>query len=107
MDSEFIKPFRIKNIVKPVGRCATLKFESAATIILTICIFLSLYFALLSFQEINDASKGQFVTFAAYFLVMGIVILTCMIVYTGVKRAFPKMESRLKNSKEPPEPEET
>jgi FtsH-binding integral membrane protein len=84
-----------------------LKFESVAAIVLTICIFLSLYFAILSFEEMNDVSKGQFVTFAAYFLIMGIVLLTCMIVYTGVKRAFPKMESRIKQSQEPREPEET
>jgi hypothetical protein len=83
-----------------------LKFESVALIILTICLFLSFYFAFLSFQELDDALKKQLVTLAAYTLITGIVILACMTIFLGIKRAFPKVESRLKNSEEKSEPDE-
>jgi FtsH-binding integral membrane protein len=84
-----------------------LKVESAAVATLIVCIFLSFYLAFLSFQEIDDSLKKQLVTLAAYFLITGVVILACMTVYLSIKRAFPKMESRLKNSEETSEPDET
>ena len=83
-----------------------MKVESAAVAILIVCIFLSFYFALLSFQGIDDTLKKQLVTFAAYSLITGVVILACMTIYIGLKRAIPKVESRLKNSKEPSKPDE-
>jgi uncharacterized membrane protein len=69
-----------------------LKVESAAVATLIVCIFLSFYFAFLSFQGIDDALKKQLVTFAIYFLITGVVILACMAIYIGLKRAFPKVE---------------
>ena len=77
-----------------------MRFESIAVMILIVCIFLSFYFAFLSFQEIDDTLKKQLVTFAAYTLITGVVIMACMTIYMGLKRIFPKMESRLKQSKE-------
>jgi uncharacterized membrane protein len=68
--------------------------------VLIVCIFLSFYFAFLSFQEIDDTLKKQLVTFAACTLITGIVIMACMTIYVGLKRVFPKMESRLKQSNE-------
>jgi FtsH-binding integral membrane protein len=100
----------IKNLVKlnqPKGDAFNLKVESIAVVTLMICIFLSFYFAYLSIQEIDDTLKKQLVTFAAYTLITGIVIMACMTIYIGLKRAFPKMESRLKRSEEPSEPDET
>jgi hypothetical protein len=83
-----------------------LKVESAAVAVFTVCIFLSFYFAFLSFQGIDDALKKQLVTFAVYFLITGVVILACMTIYMGLKRAFPKMEIRQKNSEERSKPDE-
>jgi FtsH-binding integral membrane protein len=83
-----------------------LKVESAAVATLIVCIFLSFYFAFLSFQGIDDALKKQLVTFAVYFLITGVVILTCMTIYTGLKRAFPKVGIRQKNSEETSKPDE-
>jgi hypothetical protein len=65
-----------------------LKVGSIAAIILTICIFLSFYFTSLSFQEINNASKKQLVTFAASSLITGVMILACFAVYSGIKKLF-------------------
>jgi hypothetical protein len=48
-----------------------MKVESIAVVILTICIFLSFYFAFLSFQEIDVAVKKQLLTFTAYSLIAG------------------------------------
>ena len=84
-----------------------LKAESIIVTILIICIFLSFYFAYLSFQEINETLKKQLVTLAAYSLIAGIVIMACMTIYLSLKRAFPKMETRQKRSKEPIEDKDT
>jgi FtsH-binding integral membrane protein len=89
------------------GDAFDLKFESVIVIILMVCIFLSFYFAYLSFQEIDDTLKKQLVTLAAYTLITGVVIMACMTIYIGLKRAFPKMETRLKRNEEPSEPGKT
>lgn len=77
-----------------------LKVESAAAVVLAFCIFLSFYFALLSFQAIDDALKKQLVALAAYVLMSGVIILTVLIIHTGIKKAFSTVEDQLRSSEE-------
>jgi Flp pilus assembly pilin Flp len=79
---------------------SSLKVESAAAVVLTVCIFLSFYFALLSFQAIDDALKKQLVTLAAYILMSGVIILTVLIIHTGIKKAFSSVGDQLRSSEE-------
>jgi len=73
--------------------------ESAVLAACTVCIFFSFYFAFLSFQLVDDALKKESVTFAAYSLITGVVLLACLIVYLGIKKAFLKnVESRLEGA---------
>ncbi|MEM3597292.1 MAG: hypothetical protein QXJ53_04115 [Candidatus Bathyarchaeia archaeon] len=65
-----------------------MRFESAAMVVFTICIFLSFYFVYLSFQTIEDAMRKQFVAFAAYSLLTGVITLACVAVYIQLKRTF-------------------
>jgi NADH:ubiquinone oxidoreductase subunit 6 (subunit J) len=64
--------------------------ESIIVVILAICIFLSFYFTVLSFQTVDDALKKQLVTLAAYSLITGVVIFACLMIYLGIKKAFSK-----------------
>jgi uncharacterized membrane protein len=82
-----------------------LKVESATVVVFAMCIFLSFYFTFLSFQTIEDALKKQLVTFAAYFIISGAVILAILMIHTGIKKAFSRVEDQLKNSEEPLEHE--
>jgi len=83
-----------------------LKAESAAVVVLAICIFLSFYFTFLSFQAVDDVLKKQFVTLAAYFLITGVIIFACLTVHLGVKKAFSRVEAQLRSSEEPSERDE-
>lgn len=76
-----------------------MKVESLAILFITICIFLSFYFAFLSFQTIDDALKKQLVTFAASSLLAGGMILACMTIYLGFKKAFSHLKDQLGRSK--------
>jgi len=67
-----------------------LKAESAIVIAVTICIFLSFYFSLLSFTTTEDLMKQQFVLLAAYSLLSGIIIFSCLIIYLTMKKIFTK-----------------
>jgi NADH:ubiquinone oxidoreductase subunit 6 (subunit J) len=82
-----------------------LKVESATVVVLAICIFLSFYFTFLSFQATEDALKKQLVTFAAYFIISGVVILAILMIHIGIKKAFSRVEDQLKHSEEPLEHE--
>ena len=82
-----------------------LKVESIIVVIVAICIFLSFYFTFLSFQTIDDALKKQFVTLAAYSLITGVMLLACITISLGIKKAFPRVESKLRSRKEPSEHE--
>lgn len=77
-----------------------LKAESAIVIIITVCIFLTFYFALLSFQTIDDTLKKQFVTFATLFLITGGVITACMTIYLGMKKTFIRLKNQIRKNKE-------
>jgi len=79
--------------------------ESIIVVIVAICIFLSFYFTFLSFQTIDDALKKQFVTLAAYSLITGVMLLACITISLGIKKAFPRVESKLRSRKEPSEHE--
>lgn len=65
-----------------------MKVESGAVVTLAVCISLSFYFSFLAFQSNDDAFKKQFVTFAATSVVASVVIVTCLIVYLGIRKAF-------------------
>jgi len=79
--------------------------ESIIVVIVAICIFLSFYFTFLSFQTVDDALKKQFVTLAAYSLITGVMLLACITISLGIKKAFPRVESKLRSRKEPSEHE--
>jgi uncharacterized membrane protein len=79
--------------------------ESITVVIVAICIFLSFYFTFLSFQTVDDALKKQFVTLAAYSLITGVMLLACITISLGIKKAFPRVESKLRSRKEPSEHE--
>jgi len=83
-----------------------LKVESITVVILAICIFLSFYFTFLSFQTVNDALKKQFVTLAASSLITGVIILACITISFGIKKAFSRIEDQLKITEEPSEKDE-
>jgi len=80
-----------------------LKVESIAVTVVTICIFLSFYFAFLSFQSIDDVLKKQLVTFAVSSLITGGIILACMTIYLGIKKAFSRLKEQIRSSEEPAE----
>jgi threonine/homoserine/homoserine lactone efflux protein len=65
-----------------------LKIESASIIVVAVCTFITFYFSFLSFQVADDALKRQFLILAAVFLLAGAIIFSCLMVYSGIKRAF-------------------
>ena len=83
-----------------------LKVESITVVILAICIFLSFYFTFLSFQTVDDALKKQLVTLAASSLITGVIMLACITISLGIKKAFPRVDNKLENKKEQSEHEE-
>jgi len=83
-----------------------LKAESIIVVILAICIFLSFYFTFLSFQTVDDALKKQFVTLAAYSLITGVIMLACLTISFGIKRAFSRIEDQLEIIEEQSEKDE-
>lgn len=78
-----------------------MKAEAVAVAALSICVFLSFYFAFLSFQETDDAIKKQLVTFAASSIIAGVVMMACLIVYVGIKRAFLNIADQFRRIREP------
>jgi len=83
-----------------------LKVESIIVVILAICIFLSFYFTFLSFQTVDDALKKQLVTLAASSLITGVIMLACITISLGIKKAFSRIEDQLKITEEPSEKDE-
>lgn len=83
-----------------------LKVESITVIVFAICVFLSFYFAYLAFQAFDEALKRQLVTLAASSLITGVILLACMTIYLGIKKALSRIEDQLKISEEPSEHEE-
>ena len=77
-----------------------MKAESVTLVVLVICIFLSFYFAYLSFQTIDDALRKELVIFAASSLITGVVVFACMTIYLGIKKSFPRIEDQLIDSEE-------
>jgi TRAP-type C4-dicarboxylate transport system permease small subunit len=80
--------------------------ESITVVILAICIFLSFYFTFLSFQTVDDALKKQLVTLAASSLITGVIMLACITISLGIKKAFSRIEDQLKITEEPSEKDE-
>jgi len=83
-----------------------LKVESIIVVILAICIFLSFYFTFLSFQTVDDALKKQLVTLAAFSLITGVILLACITISFGIKKAFSRIEDQLKITEESSEKDE-
>jgi hypothetical protein len=80
--------------------------ESIIVVILAICIFLSFYFTFLSFQTVDDALKKQLVTLAAFSLITGVILLACITISFGIKKAFSRIEDQLKITEESSEKDE-
>ena len=83
-----------------------LKVESITVVILAICIFLSFYFTFLSFQTVDDALKKQLVTLAASSIITGVILLACITISFGIKKAFSCIEDQLKITEESSEKDE-
>ena len=66
-----------------------LKIENAVIITLALCIALSFYFVILSFQTVDEASKRKLTTLAASFLIASIVIFISLMIYSGIRNIFP------------------
>jgi hypothetical protein len=54
----------------------------------------------------DDALKKQLVTLAASSLITGVIMLACITISLGIKKAFPRVDNKLENKKEPSEHEE-
>jgi uncharacterized membrane protein YidH (DUF202 family) len=65
-----------------------LKMESIAVVILAVCVFLSFYFAFLTFQMVDETSKKEFMALAVSCLVASVTIFVCLMIYLPLKRAF-------------------
>jgi len=61
---------------------------------------IKLNFTFLSLQTMDDALKKQLVTIAAYSLITGVIMLACLTISLGIKKAFPKVESKLRSGEE-------
>jgi FtsH-binding integral membrane protein len=81
-----------------------LKAESAILVAVSVCIFLSFYFSLLSFISAEESLKRQFVLLAVYSLLSGIIVFGCLIVYIAMKKIFAK--TVLSNLQASPQTEE-
>jgi uncharacterized membrane protein len=77
-----------------------LKVESATVVVLAMCIFLSFYFTFLSFQTMEDTLKKQLVTFAAYSIISGVVILAILMIHIGIKKAISRVADELRSVEE-------
>ncbi|MDH7564710.1 MAG: hypothetical protein QHH24_07555 [Candidatus Bathyarchaeota archaeon] len=73
-----------------------MRVESATLAVLTLCIFLAFYFAFLSFQISDEAVKKQFVLLAASSVITGAVLAACLAVFFSMKKAFSRVEIKLK-----------
>ena len=67
-----------------------MKAESAILVAISVCIFLSFYFSLLSFLSVEESLKRQFVLLAVYSLLSGIIVFGCLMVYLVMKKVFAK-----------------
>ena len=83
-----------------------MKVESGAVIALAICVFLSFYCALFTFQTTDDALKKQALTVAASTLVTGVIIMAFLTIYLGMKKAFSRVEDQLGAIREQSKPDE-
>jgi len=51
----------------------------------------------------DDALKKQLVTLAAYSIISGVVILTILMIHTGIKKAISRVADELRSRREPSE----
>jgi hypothetical protein len=82
------------------------KVESGAVIALAICVFLSFYCALFTFQTTDDTLKKQALTVAASTLVTGVIIMAFLTIYLGMKKAFSRIEDQSGTIREQSKPDE-
>jgi hypothetical protein len=71
-------------------RCNLVKFETAVTIVIMVCIFMSFYFAFLSLQAADTATKLPFVALAASCLITGTVMFLCWMAHAGINKVLRK-----------------
>ena len=67
-----------------------MKFETAVTIVIMVCIFMSFYFAFLSLQAADTATKLPFVALAASCLITGTVMFLCWMAHAGINKVLRK-----------------
>jgi len=65
-----------------------LKIENAAIITLALCIALSFYFVILSFQTVDETLRRKLTTLAVSFLIASIVIFISLMIYSGNQKHF-------------------
>jgi TRAP-type C4-dicarboxylate transport system permease small subunit len=70
------------------------KVESIAVIVLAICVFLSFYFAFLSFQMVDETSKKQSIALAVSSLVASVTIFAGLIIYLVIRKFFSAVLNR-------------
>ncbi len=71
-----------------------MKIESTIVVVTAVCIFLTFYFSLLSFQTGDNVLKGQLVILSVLYLLTGILVFGCLIIYLAIRRVFVKAEFR-------------
>jgi hypothetical protein len=54
---------------------------------------------------VDDALKKQLVTLAASSLITGVIMLACITISLGIKKAFPRVADELRSRREPSEHE--
>jgi len=69
-------------------RCNRVRFETAVTIVIMVCIFMSFYFVFLSLQATDTATKLPFVALATSCLITGTVMFVCWMAYAGINEIF-------------------
>jgi len=74
--------------------------ESAGAVFLAILVFLSFYFAFMSFYTIDEAQKKEFVLLAASSVVFSVILLACLAIYCIIKKAFSRTDVLLFDIKE-------
>lgn len=77
-----------------------LKLEAAILIVIGVCVFLSFYFAFLSFCTIDDFIKKQFVAISIYSLIAAVVIFASLIMHLSIKKVLPAVEEQLTESED-------
>jgi len=66
--------------------------SGARLFFVAILVFLSFYFAFMSFDTIDEAQKKEFVLLAASSVVSSVILLACLAIYCIIKKAFSRTD---------------